>query len=288
MVEDVLATPGDSVRAGQALLVLESDAARLAGIASYSAMVSAATAARDYASSRLARTRELHASGAASDIELEAAEAGERTAIAGLSQALAGLGSARAGGADGLVCAPFDGVVTRVWAEEGCPASGSLVSISGSGALEADLRLPPSRLQSLAEGLTAVFESPVHPGLLFEGSVVAAASCVDPMSGLVHARATFPDPDGILRPGISGTVTVVLRTVDSCVVVHGSALIMTPDGGMQAAVVEDGRARLVPVVTGVRNGFRFEVVSGLRPGDSLITAGAGMVSEGCRVAGAGG
>lgn len=288
MVELVLVAPGDTVRAGQTLVVLESDAARLAGIASYSAMVSAATAARDYASSRLDRTRELHACGAASDTELEAAEAGESSAAALLSRALAGLGSARAGGTDGLVVAPFGGVVTSVRAEEGCPAAGGLVSIAGAGSLEADLQLPPSRLQWLAEGLPAVFESPVHPGLLFEGSVVAAARSVDPLSGLVHARAIFPDPGGILRPGISGTATVVLRSVDSCVVVHRSALIMTPGGGMRAAIVEDGRARLVQVATGVRNGFRFEVVSGLEPGDSLITAGAGMVFEGCRVAGAGG
>jgi membrane fusion protein (multidrug efflux system) len=187
----------------------------------------------------------------------------------------------------GRVCAPFDGTVTRVWAREGNPASGNLVALAGGTTLEAPLQLPPGRIRYLEPGLPVFLETPLFPGELFDGVLVAVSPSIDPVSGLVSATAQFSDHDGRLRPGMSATATVALSTESETVVIPQSAMKRNPDGSFTIAVVEDGVARFRPIDVGIQEGFRWQVLSGLSSGDSLVVMGVNTVTEGCRVREAG-
>ncbi len=101
---------------------------------------------------------------------------------------------------------------------------------------------------------------------------------VDPATGAVRLRAIFPNPDGVLLPGlyVRGTIT---QGVDP----HG---ILAPQGAVghdqkgepTALVVDDkNMARLRVLKTGRAIGNDWQVLDGLKSGDKLITEGLAKV-----------
>jgi len=101
---------------------------------------------------------------------------------------------------------------------------------------------------------------------------------VDPSTGAVRLRAIFPNPDGLLLPGL-----YVRATVNQGVDPHG---ILAPQGAIShnqkgeptALVVDDKNvARLRVLKTGRAIGNDWQVLEGLKPGDKLITQGLGKV-----------
>jgi membrane fusion protein (multidrug efflux system) len=101
---------------------------------------------------------------------------------------------------------------------------------------------------------------------------------VDPSTGAVRLRAIFPNPDGLLLPGL-----YVRATVNQGVDPHG---ILAPQGAVShnqkgeptALVVDDKNfARLRVLKTGRAIGNDWQVLDGLKPGDKLITQGLGKV-----------
>jgi RND family efflux transporter MFP subunit len=287
VVTGVFVREGDFVEEGDLLVSLETDGLRDAEVSAAAARVTAATAASDYQRSRLDRITLLLESGAVSQSVWEQAESDANSSSATVALAQVGYSQAISGVSQGQVRAPFDGVVTRVWAREGNPASGNLVAINGGGVLQATLLLAPVRLAGLEPGLPVFVETPLIPGKVFEGTISALSPSIDPVSGLVTARAQFMDPEGMLRAGMSCNATVALRTEAEAIVVPQSAMARADDGGWRVAVVEGGTARFRDIQVGIRSGFCWQVVSGLSEGDTLILIGADMIVDGGMVREAG-
>lgn len=282
-VTGVFVSEGDRVSRGDLLVSLETDGMHEAEVAAAASLYSAAAAAADFQRGRLARMEVLLESGAIPPGAYEQALADEREAAASAELALTGYNLALSEASTGLVLAPFDGTVSRVWARVGNPAAGNLVALSGGDVLEAGLLFAPCRAGDLRPGLPVVLETPVYPGELFEGALSSVSPSVDPISGLVSARAQFADTSGRLAPGMGCTAIVALRTEPEAIVVPQAALRRTPAGGWSAAVVEEGTARFREVRLGIRSGFSWQVVSGLDAGDTLITMGIDGISEGALV-----
>ncbi|HEY4076160.1 MAG TPA: efflux RND transporter periplasmic adaptor subunit [Rhizomicrobium sp.] len=108
---------------------------------------------------------------------------------------------------------------------------------------------------------------------------------VDPSTGAVRLRALFPNPTGLLLPGL-----YVRATVNEGVDPHG---VLAPQGAVShdqkgnptALVVDDKNiARLRVLKTGRAIGNDWQVLDGLKPGDKLITEGLGKVAPDAPVA----
>lgn len=286
-VTGVFVSEGDQVEEGEVLVSLETDGMHAAVIRTAAARVSAARALGDYAQANLGRVRSLLETGAVTIREFEEAEAVALSAAATARLAETGYSQAQSEASTGLVRAPFAGTITRVIAREGNPASGNLVSISGGSVLEATLRFPPSIVNDLKPGLPVFLECPLFEGELFTGSISAVSRSVDPVSGLVMARAQFQDASERLCPGIGCTATIALETEAEAIVVPQMAMERGEDGGWRVAVVEDGRAHFRDIDVGFQDGFMWQVESGLDEGDSLILLGVNTVDEGSMVREAG-
>lgn len=280
MVEDVLVQPGDTVEAGQRMLLLKTDDMQRAGVLSAAATLAAAEASREYFRSSLQRAEELRAEGAMSESEFQSRAAEASSAEAAYTGALAGYSAALVSMDAGYVEAPFHGVVGRVLATVGNPAAGPLLTVFSADAFRASLLVAPRHLPGLSQGIPAVFTTDHYPGSLFPGAVVAVAPAADPVSGLVAVTAQFTDTTGRLVPGLSGMVMLSLETRTEAPVLGENALTPLGDGIWEATLVENGTAVKVNVITGISNGSRHEITSGIQPGDSVITRGHSLVSHG--------
>jgi membrane fusion protein, multidrug efflux system len=107
-----------------------------------------------------------------------------------------------------------------------------------------------------------------------EGKLQFTDVTVDPSTGAVRLRAIFPNPDGLLLPGL-----YVRATINQGVDPHG---ILAPQQGIShnekgqptALVVDDKNiARLRVLKTGRAVGGDWQVLDGLKPGDHMIVEG---------------
>ena len=139
---------------------------------------------------------------------------------------------------------------------------------------------PARRLWAAGPGLQLVLaDGSSYP---LAGRFQAADRQIDPKTGTMRVSATFPNPNGVLRPGQYGRVTVNTRKIDSALLVPQRA-VTESQGGMQVRVVTpEGTVQIRAVTMGPRVGPRWVVERGLQPGDRVIVD-AGQLAEGLKV-----
>jgi RND family efflux transporter MFP subunit len=283
IVEEVLVSPGDTVKYGERLVSLRSDDGYRAMVSDAAAVLSVAGASREFAEENLRRAEQLSENGAISANELQRIETEAAAAEASFQRASAGYTVSASSARSGYVTAPFDGVVGRVFATDGNMVSGPLLTVSGAGVVKAELLAAPRHIHKLRVGLPVVFTTDHFPGSFFPGSIVSVAEMADPLSGMVAMTAQFPDSSGKLVPGLTGAAVVMLETRENAVVVPAGMMTFIEGNKMEVALVENGIAAIRQVETGIRNGVYYEIVTGLTQGDTLIDMGHTLVSDGSPV-----
>lgn len=283
VVEQVLVFTGDTVFAGQRLLSLKTDDMQRAMISNATALLTAARASSDFASSNLQRAEELLETGSISAEEFDRIQTEATASDATLSQAIAGYNASFTSAQNSFVLAPFDGIVGRIYVSEGNPASGALISITSSEVLKAELLVAPRHINDLQIGLPVVFSTSHFPGAVFPGAVVSVSDIADPISGLVSLTVQFSDSTSSLIPGLSGTTMTLVSTKENSITVPTTMMTLVQNNIWEVFVLENGIPRKRHVVTGIRNGARYEIIEGLVFGDSLINLGHTLVSDGCSV-----
>jgi len=116
----------------------------------------------------------------------------------------------------------------------------------------------------------------------FSGTVYALESGIETETRTMKVRATCPNPSALLLPGTFARVTLVLEKFNEALMVPSQALT-TELKGNSVFICKNGKAKTVPVVTGIRTDSQVQVVSGLQSGDSLITTGLLQISNGSPV-----
>ena len=111
-----------------------------------------------------------------------------------------------------------------------------------------------------------------------EAKIIAINPTVDESLRSVRIRATLPNASGSLKPGMYGKVEVPLSTVSS-ILIPSEALIPFA-GGKKVFIVRGGKAKEIPVVSGLRTDKELEIVSGLAIGDSIVVSGLMSIKDG--------
>ena len=114
------------------------------------------------------------------------------------------------------------------------------------------------------------------------GAVTMIENTVDSTTGLVTIRATMPNTDELLWPGTLVNVQLTLR--DEVAVVIPSAAVQISQQGTFVFVVKDGKAVVQPVRVARVSGKETALESGLEGGETIVTDGFLLLTNGARVA----
>lgn len=265
-----------------------------------------------YARETLSRTRELFKGGHVPRSEMDRVEAAARQAEAVLNSAEANVNAARSelqrarsalipagegedsgAGRTVEVRSPVDGRVLRLHREsEGAVRAGEpLLEIGNTAALEIRAEVLSSDAVLLRPGTPVVIER-WGGGVPLEGSVrVVEPSAFTKVSSLgVEEQRVFVTVD-ILSPAETWQrLGDGYRVEASFVVWEDEDVLKVPVGALFRSgdrdavfVVDNGRARERSVVTGHRNGFTAEVLSGLSEGEEVVVQPDEAVEDGSRI-----
>ncbi len=180
---------------------------------------------------------------------------------------------------------PIDGVVTDqpLFAGETAPAGAPLITVMDTSALLAKTHLAASLAQVMKLG-DAVS---VHvPGIAdpMPAKVSMISPALDPGSTTVEVWLKIDNKAGKLKAGTPVKVTITGKSVAQALKVPDSAIVTADDGTKSVMVVgSDGAAHRKPVTLGIDDGTDVQILSGVTPGDIVITGGAYALEEGTKV-----
>jgi membrane fusion protein (multidrug efflux system) len=256
---------GEQVRQGAVLVELDSVEAQ--------AELAASRAALAETESQLKRSRELFATQALSQAQLD-----QLGATLSANQARVTTAEKRL--ADTVIRAPFDGRtgLRRVSVGSLVTPGTVITTLDDTRVIKLDFSVPEAFIAVLVEGLPLLARSVAFPDREFTGKVVSIDSRVDPTSRSVLARAELPNPHGLLKPGMFLTVRLKEKRAPALMI---SEQALVPEEGRQYVyVVADGRAQKREITIGRRAPGKVEVVTGLKPGETVVVEGTQKVRDG--------
>ena len=231
LVREIAFESGASVRRGAVLVRLDASAE----VAQLDAAVAEASLAR----LNLERTRKLRQGEANAQADLDAAEARAKQADATVT-------NLRAIIAKKTVRAPFDGRVAIRQVELGQIVSPGtpIASLQAVDPIYADFWLPQQALAELKSGQRARMRTDPFPDDRWDGDITTINPEVDPATRNVRVRATFPNRDGRLRPGMFANVEVLSAEKRRVLIIPATAVIFAPYGDSVFAIEERMPSRM--------------------------------------------
>ena len=203
---------------------------------------------------------------------------------ASMEAARARLDATRARLADRVITAPFDGVLGFRQVSPGTLVTPGtpIASLDDVSVVKLDFSVPETFLSALAPGQAITARSGAYPDREFTGEVTTIESRVDPVTRAVTVRASLPNPDRLIRPGMLLTVDV-FQPERQALVVPEIAVIQVARDSHVFRVREDDTVEEVVVELGQRRRGEVEVTSGLSAGDRIVVDGTVKLRDGSAV-----
>lgn len=282
---------GSTVRQGQTLYEIDPSLYR-AAVAQAEANLANAQATREAAEAKAARYKPLADIEAVSKQDYTDARAAANQAAAQVAQTKAALETARINLRFTKVPAPITGRIGRSLVTTGALVTTGqtdpLTSIQRLDPIFVDIQQSSADLVALRRELTAGGVTPsssIVTLTLEDGSKYAppgrldfAEPVVDENTGTVNLRATFPNPKGLLLPGMYVRAHLSQATAQNAILAPQQGVSRDPRGNATIYVVGPGNKAVLKTIRADRTvGDKWLVTAGLAPGDKVIVEGLDKV-----------
>lgn len=171
-------------------------------------------------------------------------------------------------------------------------AGTTVVTLQALDPIYVDFYLPQQALDQLKVGQSMVAKVDTYPGETFKGEISAINPKIDPSTRNVQVRGTFHNPDHKLLPGMYATVDIVVGTPRRYITLPQTAITFSSYGDTVYLVDKKGQgpagpqlvARQTFVTVGATRGDQIAVLTGVKEGETVVTAGQVKLRNGAAVA----
>lgn len=223
------------------------------------------------------RARTLSRTGAVTGKSRDEAVASYQTAVAALELAKTRLSKLE-------LRAPYDGVAglrgvsAGAFVNVGTP----IANVEKVDVLKVDFKIPEVHLGDVKMGQRIELTVDAHPGRTFDGEIYAVNPAVDVNGRALQLRARLANPDQVLKPGLFARILIKGTTERDVVMIPEAAVL--PRGQETFVFVVDGNKAVErKVKLGQRANAQVEVVEGLTPPATIVTAGQQKLRDGATI-----
>lgn len=282
-------TDGARVKEGDLLFTLDSRQTE-AEIKRVQAVIDGAQAQLEQAERDVLRYSELVAKNATTQVTLNNAQTQVNVARALAESNRATLENLKVQLDFTKIRAPISGRMSQANVKVGnfvrAADAAALATINQISPIYVSFSVPQKKLPDVRHALqseTATVEA-IVPGETrrSSGAVSMIENTVDPATGMVMIRATMPNKDEILWPGTLVNTELTLRNEDAVIV--PSTAVQVSQTGPFIFVVKDGAATVQPVTVERTFDNQSVITSGLQGGETVVTDGQLLLSNGTKVA----
>ena len=278
LVDRITFDSGRFVREGDVLVQLDTRQEQ--------AQLAAAEAQRELARLNFERMQALVVDGAISRADFDQAAAEQKSTDARVGEIKASI-------ARKTIRAPFSGILGIRQVNLGQYLSGGdpIVPLQSLHPIYVNFGVPQQETARVHVGRDVRISVEELSGASFTGRVTAVDSVVDQTTRNVQVQATVPNPDGKLKPGMFVQAAIVTGATRSIVSLPASAIGYAPFGDSVYVLADlkgpDGRTyrgvRQQFVKVGPTRGDRVAILSGVNPGDEVVTSGIFKLRNGAAV-----
>lgn len=245
------------------------------------------------------KVRPLVEKGIISKYELESAEFNLQAKEAQLAQAKATLANANTNLGYTLITSPINGVVGTLPYKIGSLVNSNtplpLTTVSNIANIYAYFSINEKQLLEFSNNSGKSFQAELSSlppvsllladGSLFshQGKIEATSGAINTATGSIRVRATFPNPDNIVRSGSSGVVVIPL-TIDSAIIIPQKVTYEIQGTKFVYVVGEDNTvsSRAIKVMDN-NDGHFYVVTEGLTKGDKIVLEGLATLRDGVTI-----
>ena len=204
---------------------------------------------------------------------------------------------------DTVLKAPFSGQVSRKIADnfQNVQAKQSILLLEDISSLELDVNVPEQDFSRMTPGLSLKQRNErVKPEIQvssignrsFKARLISFETSADPVTRTYHATFAFDNPDDVnVLPGMTAKAVLSIppdessATGDQSLLVPITAVVVETDGSPYVWKYDPDSSQVSKVIVtiGDMNGASIRVLSGLKDGEQIVTAGAAHVHEGMKV-----
>ena len=182
------------------------------------------------------------------------------------------------------IVAPYDGVITQRNVDVGDltePGTQGqpLFIVARDDLVRITVSVPEMYATEVEAGDRVLIRLQALSGRDFEGKVTRTSWTLDAKNRTLRTEIDVPNPKGTLRPGLYAYATVVVEEHADALSVPTSALVRQ-DSKTYCVAVTDGQAVRKPVVVGLDDGTRAEILSGLQGNEAIVKANASSLVDG--------
>ena len=264
---------GQAVSQGQLLLELDSDTDR--------AELNGLQAELQLAESRLQRSEKMVKKNYLSQAEYD-------QHIAQLQQARAAVAAKQTRIEKKQIRAPFAGDlgIRQVDLGQFLQEGQAIVKLQQLQPIYLDFSLPERHISQLHLNQIIQFTTQAYSDRQFQGAIVAINPALDNDTRSVKVRAKIDNKSRLLRPGMFAQIQIVSGSPVSLLTLPDTAISYNPYGNAVFLVEENSTGLIVnsrQVVTGKTQNGRVEIISGLKAGDRVVSAGQIKLRNGMAV-----
>ena len=211
---------------------------------------------------------------------VEQAQAGVTQAQAGIQQAKVAVDVANTNLSNCVVTAPISGYITAKNVTLGQMASPGyeIFQIKNAKMIDVEINVTESVISSVSTGTKAIINIDSAKIKNVEGVVTSVGATKNDVTGLFSVKVAIPNKKGKIKVGMIAEVSLVTQSVSKALAVDYNSILK--DGDINYVYVEnDGKAVRKDVVTGVTDGKKIEILSGLEKGENVIVDGKEFLSE---------
>lgn len=274
---------GSVVKKGQVLMQLDPQDLALAQ-AQAKAALSAAESNRDLAQAELKRYQELRAKNFVAASVLEAKETTFKSAQSTYEQAQAGFKSQSNQASYAQLVADADGVVTGIDAEVGqvVAAGTPVVRVAQTGDMDVVVGVPENKVNAIRKLQDVKVRIWSDKDKVVTAKLRELSPVADPVTRTFLAKLALPKDNPDIRLGMTANVSLHATEASPAIVVPVTALYQEK-GSTAVWIVQDGKVNLVPVVISGTQGENVLLASGVKSGQTVVTAGVHLLKAGQQV-----
>ncbi|CAM3643901.1 efflux RND transporter periplasmic adaptor subunit [Parendozoicomonas haliclonae] len=226
--------------------------------------------------------QKLFKTGAISSTTLDQAKASYREAMAAVEQTQATLNKK-------AILSPIDGLadITLQRVGDYLNVGDTITTLSSNDHLYVDFSLPEQNYPQLFPGQTVTLTVQAYPDRTFSGKVLTVDTQVDTQTRNIALRAELDNTSGMLVPGMFAELRVIQRKAQHVVTLPRTAVTGSLYGTSVYLIKGVGNTdltvNLVPVTTGQVRQDSVEIISGVKAGQRVVSAGQIKLSNGQKV-----
>ncbi len=164
----------------------------------------------------------------------------------------------------------------------------AIVTLQALDPIFIDFSIPQQQLDQIKVGQTLTVKVDAYPERMFTGKITTIDPKIDPATRNVAVRATLPNADRKLLPGMFATANISTGVAQRYITLPQTAITFNPYGNM-VFVVQEGTdpkgnkgliGRQTVVTTGLTRGDQIAVLKGLKEGDVVVSTGQTKLQSG--------